>query len=717
MIIEPTSRRVVTAEPPTSGPFAPSALSGSLLKASFLHLRGISERGERELWRNRILTWETLRERITRGPLPLRGWSAGSLAEALEDCHAALAKQDVGFFASRFPRREYYRLALAFPRETLFLDIETTGLSLYYDYITLVGWSVGGEYRLYLRGESTDRLREALSMAKAIVTFNGSRFDLPFLRQEFPDLPMPAAHVDLYFLARRVDLGGPQKDIERRLRLRRRREISSLDGRTAPLLWHEYRRGDLGALRRLIQYNQADIEGMKHILDVVVRRLLLSRKTPRTIWPSHRYANFRSTISWATESGGETQARIFLPKFSDDRPSVSLASVAAGFPALRIVGIDLTGSEKRASGWCELVGKGAKTRLLHSDNDLIEATLAVRPDLVSIDSPLSLPRGRMRVTDDDPGRDSFGIMRTCERVLRQRGLNVYPCLLPSMQRLTERGIRLATAFRERGLPTIESYPGAAQDILGIPRKRASLTLLRDGLSGFGIGGDWVNCETTHDELDSITAALVGVFFWTGRFEGLGDRDDGQLIVPDLRTDPTPWVSRRVVGFSGPISAGKTSAARLLEKRGYAYGRFSQVLEELLRSRGTAVSREALQNIGEEIHRNTGQRWLCERLVASLPKMGNIVVDGLRHPEDHAFLVEEYGPAFAHVHIDAAEVVRRRRYVGRGGSTEAFAKSNGHQSEKNVGRLAALAYISLSNTGSLEDLEISILHITAARQMR
>src|SRR2546426_5887069 len=356
----------------TSGRFAASlsSLSGRLLEASYLHLRGISERRERELWRCRILTWEALRRQIATGSSLLRGWPAERLTKALEEGRTALAERDVAFFASRFPRREHHRLALSFPCETIFLDIETTGLSFYYDYITLVGWSIANLYGLHLRGESTDRLREALSRAKVIVTFNGSRFDLPFLRQEFPDLPLPAAHVDLCFLARRVDLGGPQKEIERRLRWQRGGDIAGLDGRAAPLLWHEYRRGDLEALRRLIQYNHADIEGMKHILDVVARRLLLSRRTPRTVWPSFRFAHLRSTIQWSTGSGREPKGRISLPKFRDDGPSVSLASLAGGWPALRIVGIDLTGSEKRASGWCELIGRHSETRLLRSDDDL-----------------------------------------------------------------------------------------------------------------------------------------------------------------------------------------------------------------------------------------------------------------------------------------------------------------------------------------------------------
>jgi len=53
-------------------------------------------------------------------------------------------------------------------------------------------------------------------------------------------------------------------------------------------------------------------------------------------------------------------------------------------------------------------------------------------------------------------------MRYCERILKKRGVNVYPSLIPSMQRLTARGIQLANNFRSLGIPVIESYPGAGR---------------------------------------------------------------------------------------------------------------------------------------------------------------------------------------------------------------------------------------------------------------
>ena len=366
---------------------------------------------------------------------------------------------------------------------------------------------------------------------------------------------------------------------------------------------------------------------------------------------------------------------------------------------LRVVGIDLTGSENRPTGWCLLEGDHSITRLLKTDRELMDETIAARPHLVSIDFPLSLPKGRVQVTNDDPGRHKFGILRECERSLRRRGVNVYPCLIDSMQNLTARGIRLAKTFRSRGLPLIESYAGAARDIMGIPRKRASLEYLKDGLEDFGIHGEFLMTKVSYDELDAITSAIVGVFFWSGKFEALGNEDEDYLIIPDLFTRPDPWRDRLVVGISGPIASGKTTGARALEDCGFAYGRYSQVLEKILRDNGITPMRETLQELGERVHREKGQRWLSQRLLLDLPTDQDLAIDGLRFPEDHAFMVESFGPAVVHVHVDAAKELREARYVQDGGTSEGFRRAIEHPVEAGIPGLAPLAHVLLSNEGS------------------
>ena len=100
-----------------------------------------------------------------------------------------------------------------------------------------------------------------------------------------------------------------------------------------------------------------------------------------------------------------------------------------------------------------------------------------------------------------------------------------------MEMLTRRGIRLANELRRQGLQVIKSYPGAAQDILGIPGKGASLDELKRELVRAGITGDFATAKVTHDEVDAITSALVGLFYLADDYIALGTPSEDYLIVP------------------------------------------------------------------------------------------------------------------------------------------------------------------------------------------
>jgi predicted nuclease with RNAse H fold len=81
------------------------------------------------------------------------------------------------------------------------------------------------------------------------------------------------------------------------------------------------------------------------------------------------------------------------------------------------------------------------------------------------------------------------------------------------------------------LEVIESYPGAAQDLLGIPRKGSSLEELKQGMARIGIAGDYLIGAVSHDEVDAITSALVGLFFLADDYIALGTSTEDYLIVP------------------------------------------------------------------------------------------------------------------------------------------------------------------------------------------
>src|SRR5438445_12645403 len=78
---------------------------------------------------------------------------------------------------------------------------------------------------------------------------------------------------------------------------------------------------------------------------------------------------------------------------------------------------------------------------------------------------------------------------------------------------------------------IENNNGAAQDLLGIPRKGARLEELNWGLNRAGINGAFVTSKVTHDEVDAITSALVGLFYIAGEYIALGNAAEDYLIVP------------------------------------------------------------------------------------------------------------------------------------------------------------------------------------------
>ena len=229
----------------------------------------------------------------------------------------------------------------------------------------------------------------------------------------------------------------------------------------------------------------------------------------------------------------------------------------------------------------------------------------------------------------------------------------------------------------------------------IPRKGAGPEWLKTGLRDFGVSGDYEQSAVTHDELDAITSALVGTFHLTGMTEGLGTEDEPPLIIPQLQKER----DLVAVGVSGPIAAGKTTLARALERKGFAYTRFSLVLDDLLAERGLPRDRLNRQKLGNEINLGGRQRWLSARTVARVADADRIVIDGLRFPDDHAFMVERFGAGFRHVFVEAGADLRCSRYED-GGPNVSFDDASGALVERRVGEMRSLAHEVFVNQGDL-----------------
>lgn len=196
-------------------------------------------------------------------------------------------------------------------------------------------------------------------------------------------------------------------------------------------------------------------------------------------------------------------------------------------PTTCVVGLDLAGSPSRNTGACILTGpRRLRATVLHSDAEILEFVEAAGPELVVIDAPLSLPRGR-RTIEDRSGPH----LRACDRELLRRKLPFFPLTLGPMRMLTARGMQLAAELARRGLSVVEGYPGGAQDILGMPRKNAGVARLQRALRSRGLGGDLERRALTHDELDAVTIAWVGWNFRRGHGTLIGDPSEGQMLMP------------------------------------------------------------------------------------------------------------------------------------------------------------------------------------------
>ena len=194
---------------------------------------------------------------------------------------------------------------------------------------------------------------------------------------------------------------------------------------------------------------------------------------------------------------------------------------------MRAVGLDLAGSKTRTTGFCLLdENLHSQTKALYEDAEVVSETVAASPGVVSIDAPLSLPRGRPSLSRRGPPH-----FRACDLELRRMKIRFFPITLGPMRKLTARGIKMKKVFESKGLRVIESYPGSIQDLLGMPRKQAGVEKLRTALIHYGVTGDIRKPVITHDELDAITSALVGKMYLEGNYQAIGDPDEGLMILP------------------------------------------------------------------------------------------------------------------------------------------------------------------------------------------
>jgi hypothetical protein len=163
-----------------------------------------------------------------------------------------------------------------------YLDIETTGLSWFYDEITVIGIYLVSDREsklVQLVGEelTRSRLLRSLLGVNTIYTYNGSRFDLPFINFYLDaNLEEIFHHHDLMYDCWDNNLFGGFKAVEQQLGIPR--QLQGMDGAEAVMLWRRYQiNHDQKALALLLEYNREDVVNLKALRE----RLSLLRNKPR----------------------------------------------------------------------------------------------------------------------------------------------------------------------------------------------------------------------------------------------------------------------------------------------------------------------------------------------------------------------------------------------------------------------------------------------------
>lgn len=244
-----------------------------MLLHTFQIAGGIGPARERELWRAGIETWSDLplRQVLAHRPSWLSGAQEAHLCAVLDEARALRERRDLAALARRLPARERWRLYRDFAGDAAFFDIETDGSQAQRP--TAVSLFHAGGIELFIEGRNLDALPRALARWPLWITFNGTRFDEPVLRQHMPDLPLPALHLDLRFFARALGLSGGLKKLEEALGFGRPAHLQGVNGLDAVHLWARFcAEGDRQALRRLVEYNIYDAIQLRTLAETLYNR-------------------------------------------------------------------------------------------------------------------------------------------------------------------------------------------------------------------------------------------------------------------------------------------------------------------------------------------------------------------------------------------------------------------------------------------------------------
>ncbi len=240
-----------------------------MIENSFVQLPGIGYETERRFWSSGVRTWDDLEAGIENLFSAKR---AHTIARALQECRSAHQAGELLYFQERLKSSDMWRLlpgflAAGFADDIAYLDIETTGLGFPPECAsTTIAVLFRGKLELeHVHERKRMLMKELEREARMFITFNGSSFDLPFLRREF-HVRLCQPHIDLRYWMANLGKRGGLKPIQKTFPEIPQREFMDIDGFDAVRLWNLHRQAVPNALETLLTYNAEDTLVLEHLI-------------------------------------------------------------------------------------------------------------------------------------------------------------------------------------------------------------------------------------------------------------------------------------------------------------------------------------------------------------------------------------------------------------------------------------------------------------------
>ena len=122
-----------------------------MLTHTFCHVPGIGSKTERRLWASGCPSWREVSEGVS---LPLSPGKADQLRDHIRTSIEHHAEGRPEYFYEHLPSDQHWRMFPDFRDSVAYLDIETTGLGGFGDYITTIVVYDGESIAHYVQGDN-----------------------------------------------------------------------------------------------------------------------------------------------------------------------------------------------------------------------------------------------------------------------------------------------------------------------------------------------------------------------------------------------------------------------------------------------------------------------------------------------------------------------------------------------------------------------------------